>query len=99
MIIENKKKDEVIIIAEVGQNHQGDIKKALEYIRIFSEHGANVIKFQTRDNKYLFSKDAYAKEYNSENAFADYYGEHREKLELNKESLPLLKKEWEAGNI
>ena len=47
------------IIAEVGQNHQGDLEKAREYIRVFSYVGADAIKFQTRNNKYLFSKDAY----------------------------------------
>jgi N-acetylneuraminate synthase/sialic acid synthase len=99
MIIENKMNEESLIIAEVGQNHQGDLKTALEYIRVFAEHGADVIKFQTRDNKYLFSEDAYAKEYNSENAFADTYGEHRETLELNVEWLPLLKKECEKYNV
>ena len=80
------------IIAEVGQNHQGSLETALEYIKVFSAAGADVIKFQTRNNRYLFSSDAYEKEYNSENAFAKYYGEHREKLELDPDSLPILKK-------
>ena len=44
-------------IAEVGQNHNGDIDLARKYIKIFSELGADAIKFQTRNNKYLFSKD------------------------------------------
>ncbi len=78
---------EPFIIAEVGQNHQGDIEKAREYVRIFAYEGADAIKFQTRNNKYLFSKDAYEANYNSENAFASTYGEHREHLELSRESL------------
>ena len=45
------------IIAEVGQNHQGDLDVAREYIRVFSFEGADAIKFQTRNNKYLFSKE------------------------------------------
>ena len=40
--------NKTLIIAEVGQNHQGDLDTALEYIRVFSENGADVIKFQTR---------------------------------------------------
>jgi sialic acid synthase len=83
--------DKSIVIAEVGQNHQGDLDLARKYIKIFSEAGADVIKFQTRDNKYLFSDCAYNKSYESENAFSDVYGLHREKLELNKEWLPILK--------
>tara|TARA_B100000029_G_C17530148_1_gene942988 strand:+ start:73 stop:1098 length:1026 start_codon:yes stop_codon:yes gene_type:complete len=80
-----------IIIAEVGQNHQGNVKIAEEYIKDFAQLGANVIKFQTRNNRYLFSKNAYEKIYNSENAFAETYGKHREKLELSRKDLLYLK--------
>jgi len=91
--------NEVLIIAEVGQNHQGNLETALEYIRVFAAHGANVVKFQTRNNKYLFSESAYNKEYNSENAFAKYYGEHREKLELNPDHLTVLKNECDKNGV
>jgi len=79
------------VIAEVGQNHQGDLAIAREFIRIYAFEGADAIKFQTRDNRYLFSPEAYDAPYNSENAFADKYGQHREKLELKPEWLPILK--------
>jgi sialic acid synthase len=79
------------IIAEVGQNHQGDFDTAIEYIKVFAYEGADAVKFQTRNNKYLFSQDAYDAPYTSENAFADNYGAHREKLELKPEWLPILK--------
>lgn len=85
--------DEAFVIAEVGQNHQGDLNTAREYIRIFAFEGADAIKFQTRNNKYLFSEDAYAAPYASENAFADTYGVHREMLELKPEWLPILKED------
>ncbi len=85
--------DKPFIIAEVGQNHQGDLEKAREYIRTFAYEGADAIKFQTRNNKYLFSEEAYKTNYNSENAFAQTYGEHREKLELSEESLKILRKD------
>ena len=90
---------EIMIIAEVGQNHQGILENAIKCIRVFAEHGADVIKFQTRNNKYLFSEDAYNKEYNSEYAFAKTYGNHREKLELQVEWLPILKKECDKYNV
>lgn len=80
-------------IAEVGQNHQGDLDTAREFIRIFAFEGADAVKFQTRNNRYLFSKDAYDAPYTSENAFADTYGAHREKLELKPEWLPILKED------
>jgi len=95
-IIERK---DAFIIAEVGQNHQGDLEKAREYIRVFAFEGADAIKFQTRNNKYLFSDEAYKRNYDSENAFAETYGEHREKLELKTEWLPILKKDCEKYNV
>ena len=59
----------------------------------------DAVKFQTRDNKYLFSSDAYAKEYNSENAFAKTYGEHREKLELEPDAIDMIAKECKKNNV
>jgi len=85
--------EEAFIIAEVGQNHQGDLDIAREFIRIFAFNGADAIKFQTRDNKYLFAKEAYEAPYQSENAFSVIYGQHREKLELKPEWLPILKED------
>lgn len=73
---------EPFFIAEVGQNHNGSIDVALEYIKLFADAGADAIKFQTRSNKVLFAPDAYNRPYHSENAFADTYGAHREALEL-----------------
>jgi len=85
--------DKPFIIAEVGQNHQGDLELAREYIKVFANAGANAVKFQTRNNKYLFSEEAYLAPYGSENAFAETYGAHREKLELNPDFLPILKED------
>ena len=85
--------NESFVIAEVGQNHNGNLDLARKYISIFSYEGADAIKFQTRNNKYLFSKDAYDAPYESENAFAETYGAHRETLELKPEWLPILKED------
>src|SRR3990167_8314919 len=87
----NELEDDAFIIAEVGQNHQGDLEKALEYIKIFAGAGADAVKFQTRNNRYLFSDASYAAPYTSENAFAETYGAHREALELDIELLPQIK--------
>jgi len=84
-------KQDPFVIAEVGQNHNGNLDLAREFIRVFAFEGADAVKFQTRNNKYLFSQDAYEAPYESENAFASTYGTHREILELKPEWLPILK--------
>jgi N-acetylneuraminate synthase/sialic acid synthase len=91
--------EQSLVIAEVGQNHQGELDLAREYIKIFAMAGANVVKFQTRNNKYLFSQEAYEAPYESENAFDDVYGLHREKLELKPEWLPILKEDCEKYGV
>lgn len=93
MFREKELSDSPFVIAEVGQNHQGDLDIAREYIRIFAFEGADAIKFQTRNNRFLFSQDAYEAPYASENAFAETYGAHREKLELKPKWLPILKED------
>ena len=88
-----------VVIAEVGQNHQGSFDIAKKYIREFAFRGADIIKFQSRNNKELFSKEAYEKEYDSENAFAKTYGKHREQLELSFSELKKLKKECDKFKV
>lgn len=45
------------IIAEIGQNHNGDINLALELIRQAKLNGADVAKFQLYDARALFPKE------------------------------------------
>ena len=45
------------IIAEIGQNHNGDIGLAKELIQAAAENGAEVAKFQLYDAKALFPKN------------------------------------------
>lgn len=87
-----KNQQDSFVIAEVGQNHQGDLAVARDFIRVFAFEEADAIKFQTRNNVHLFSPEPYGAPYLSENALAASYGEHREKLELKPEWLPVLQK-------
>ena len=91
--------DEPFIIAEVGQNHQGDLDIAKKYISQFSKVGADAIKFQTRNIDTLFSKEALNREYDNPNSFGQTYGEHRRKLELSLDELKTLKKECDLNNV
>ena len=48
MQIENHQIDkQVFIIAEIGNNHEGDFELAKDLIQLASESGANAVKFQT----------------------------------------------------
>lgn len=70
------------LIAEVGHNHQGDIKKAFEHFRVAKLSGAQAVKLQKRDNKSLYTKAFYNKSYENKNSFGKTYGEHRNFLEF-----------------
>lgn len=72
------------VIAEIGNNHQGDLEKAKELIKAAKDCGANAAKFQKRDNKTLYTKAMYDAPYDNENSFGESYGEHREFLEFGR---------------
>jgi len=94
-----KFKESSYLIAEVGQNHNGNLKTAMEFIKVFANSGADAVKFQMRNNKILFSQEAYNRTYDSENSFANTYGEHREKLELKIEDFKILKNECKKCGV
>ena len=87
------------IIAEVGQNHQGSVARALDYVKEFARLGADAVKFQKRDNRFLFDQKAYDKEYNSPTSFGLTYGEHREHLELTNDEMREVKGACDDANI
>jgi sialic acid synthase len=70
------------VIAEIGHNHQGNLKTCMEMFDAARWAGANAVKLQKRDNKTLYSEEYYNSPYNSENAFGPTYGAHREALEF-----------------
>ena len=72
------------VIAEIGNNHQGDLQKAKEMFKAAKECGVNAVKLQKRDNKSLLTRAAYNKPYENENSFGATYGEHREALEFGR---------------
>ncbi|WP_243544275.1 N-acetylneuraminate synthase family protein [Pseudodesulfovibrio tunisiensis] len=45
------------LIVEIGQNHNGDMKQAVEMIRMAAACGADVAKFQVYDAKALFPRE------------------------------------------
>lgn len=82
---------DVFVIAEIGHNHQGNLQTCKEMFDAAKQAGASAVKLQKRQNKSMFTKAAYAEKYNSENAYAETYGEHREALEFDHDQYMELK--------
>ena len=87
-------KNETFIIAEIGQNHNGDINIAKKIINQLDRYSydeingnrfnkVNAIKLTKRDLSEELSKSGMEKPYINSNSFGKTYGEHREFLELS----------------
>lgn len=79
------------LIAEIGHNHQGCLKKCLNLFDKAKEAGASAVKLQKRNNKILFTKNYFNQPYISKNAYGPTYGLHRQALELSVKDLKKLK--------
>uniref|UniRef100_UPI003AAD6C91 N-acetylneuraminate-9-phosphate synthase-like n=1 Tax=Centroberyx gerrardi TaxID=166262 RepID=UPI003AAD6C91 len=80
------------IIAEIGQNHQGDIEIAKKMIKMAKDCGADCAKFQKSELEHKFSKRALERPYNSKHSWGKTYGEHKRHLEFSHEQYRELKK-------
>lgn len=81
------KKKRVLIIAEAGVNHNGNIQRAKQMINAAKECGADIVKFQTADVNSLVSKHA---------QMADYQRKNTGKMESQKDMLDKLILPFEA---
>ena len=70
------------VVAEIGQNHNGDMTVAKELIEMAARCGADAVKFQKRDIPSELTKVAFERLYDNPNSFGKTYGEHRKFLEL-----------------
>lgn len=73
------------IIAEIGQNHQGDIETAKKLIKMAKDCGADCVKFQKSDLHAKFTQSVLARPYNSTHSFGASYGEHKKFLEFSED--------------
>ena len=91
-----KNENEIYIIAEIGQNHNGDIeicKKLIDQLVVYSYdeitgnrlNTINAIKLTKRDLDEELSNDGMKSEYTGKNSFGKSYGEHRDFLEFSYE--------------
>ncbi|WP_319468872.1 N-acetylneuraminate synthase family protein [uncultured Pseudodesulfovibrio sp.] len=79
------------IVAEIGNNHQGEFDLAKEMIDRAAEAGVQAVKFQKRDMEALLTREGRAAPYSGCNSFGPTYGEHRNALELSIEQMAELK--------
>ena len=80
------------VIAEIGQNHQGNLENAKELITLAKQSGVSAVKFQKRDNLNLFTKEMFDSPYTGPQSFGPTYGKHRMKLELSEDDFKELSK-------
>ncbi len=73
------------VIAEIGHNHQGDLEQAKKMFAAAKDCGVQAVKLQKRDNRSLYTRDAFNRPYESETSFGATYGEHREALEFGRD--------------
>jgi len=75
------------IIAEIGNNHNGNIDNAIELIKIAKDIGVDAVKFQVKNIEQSFAKELLDSPYVNENSFGKTYREHKEALEFSKHQL------------
>lgn len=77
---------ETLVVAEIGNNHQGSLDRCLQMIQVAAECGAHAVKLQKRDMRHWEAADpeSWHRVYNSEHSYGRTYGEHRAFLEFGK---------------
>jgi N,N'-diacetyllegionaminate synthase len=94
------KKSPIIIIAEVGVNHNGSIDTAKKMIDVAYKAGADFVKFQTFKAKTVVTRTADKAEYQKESTGADESQfEMIKKLELNRAAHVVLIRHCEKQGI
>ncbi len=73
------------VVAEIGQNHNGDAYTATRLLLAAHEAGVDAVKFCKRDILSDLTAAARAAPYNGPQSFGETYGEHRAALELTAE--------------
>ena len=94
------KTNKIIIIAEAGVNHNGNLEVAKQLIKNASIAGADIIKFQSFTSEKLTTKSAKIASYQIINSDSnDSQFELLKKLELNKENFYEIKSYCDELNI
>ena len=87
------------IVAEIGNNHQGEFDIARQMVDQAAVAGVQGVKFQKRDSEALLTREGRAASYSGPNSFGPTYGEHRDALELSVEEMAQLKQYSESKGL
>ena len=79
------------IVAEVGNNHQGDMATARRMVEEAARAGVQAVKFQKRHMESLLTRAGREAPYTGANSFGPTYGAHRMALELSAAQMAELK--------
>ena len=74
---------EPFVIAEIGNNHQGSLQKAIQLIKAAKDQGATAVKFEKDLTKNFILKIFIDTPYIHVNSYAKTYGKHRDYLEFS----------------
>ncbi|KAB0802127.1 hypothetical protein PPYR_04313 [Photinus pyralis] len=86
------KNQPTFIIAEIGQNHQGNIQTAKVLIEAAKECGADCVKLQKTCIYEKYSKSVLQKPYRNQNSWGDTYEDHKQCLEFSEDQFVDLQK-------
>ena len=91
----------VLIIAEAGVNHNGDMDLAKQLIDVAAEAGADIVKFQSFKAEELVSKSARKAEYQIKNTGSADNSQYQmlKKLELTNENAKFLKEYCDVKGV
>ena len=80
-----KDRNKTLIIAEVGPNHNGSLKKAIKMVKKLASIGVDVVKFQMGNPRLVYSDDAFKANYQTRNDKSKSILEMSKKFQLKKE--------------
>lgn len=83
MILELLKDKRSVVVAEITNNHHGDVNRLLEMVELCKRAGADIIKLQKRDVDTFYAKEKLESEYKS--PFGNTLGDYRRAVELSKD--------------
>lgn len=86
------------VVAEIGLNHNGSLKTAIDLVNKAKECGANAVKFQKRNLKSLYKEDI-LKDPNKDSQATVYLFNIFKRFELSKSDLKKIKKNCDKIGI